>query len=118
VIPRAVVSPEGGPLGSTCVECTGEGIVLVEPAPPEAATAVVAQAEPTIENKRPPPPAPAPLPPPEPPQPSEVAPEIADFAADLLAFNKAADAADADANANADADADADKKPPEQDESF
>jgi len=34
VIPRAVVPPAGGPLGTMCVECTGEGIVLVEPAPP------------------------------------------------------------------------------------
>jgi uncharacterized protein (AIM24 family) len=33
VIPRAVVSPPGGPLGTMCVECTGEGVVLVEPAP-------------------------------------------------------------------------------------
>jgi len=33
VIPRAVVPPAGGPLGTMCVECTGEGIVLVEPAP-------------------------------------------------------------------------------------
>jgi len=32
VIPRAVVAPPGGPLGTTCIECTGEGIVLVEPA--------------------------------------------------------------------------------------
>jgi uncharacterized protein (AIM24 family) len=32
VIPRAVVPPPGGPLGAMCVECTGEGIVLVEPA--------------------------------------------------------------------------------------
>jgi hypothetical protein len=32
VIPRAVVSPVGGPMGEVCVECTGEGIVLVDPA--------------------------------------------------------------------------------------
>jgi len=32
VIPRAVVPPPGGPLGTMCVECTGEGVVLVEPA--------------------------------------------------------------------------------------
>ncbi len=31
VIPRAVVPPHGGPMGAMCVECTGEGIVLVEP---------------------------------------------------------------------------------------
>jgi len=37
VIPRAVVPPPGGPLGAMCVECTGEGVVLVEPAPAEPA---------------------------------------------------------------------------------
>lgn len=31
VIPRAVVPPAGGPMGARCVECTGEGIVLIEP---------------------------------------------------------------------------------------
>jgi uncharacterized protein (AIM24 family) len=31
VIPRAVVPPSGGPMGEVCVECTGEGIVLVDP---------------------------------------------------------------------------------------
>jgi Flp pilus assembly protein TadD/uncharacterized protein (AIM24 family) len=36
VIPRAVVSPTGGPMGTMCIECTGEGVVLVEPAPPLA----------------------------------------------------------------------------------
>lgn len=35
VIPRAVVPPPGGPLGAMCVECTGEGIVLVEDTPRE-----------------------------------------------------------------------------------
>jgi len=39
VIPRAVVPPAGGPLGAMCVECTGEGIVLVEPAPDDELTA-------------------------------------------------------------------------------
>ena len=37
VIPRAVVPPPGGPLGAMCVECTGEGVVLVEAAPRESA---------------------------------------------------------------------------------
>ncbi len=32
VIPRAVVPPSDGPMGAMCVECTGEGIVLIEPA--------------------------------------------------------------------------------------
>jgi len=36
VIPRAVVAPPGGPLGTMCIECTGEGIVLVEPAADDA----------------------------------------------------------------------------------
>lgn len=44
VIPRAVVPPAGGPLGAMCVECTGEGIVLVEPAPGDDPAA--ARAEP------------------------------------------------------------------------
>ncbi|HEY0986110.1 MAG TPA: hypothetical protein VGD80_03625, partial [Kofleriaceae bacterium] len=35
VIPRAVVPPPGGPLGAMCVECTGEGVVLVEDTPRE-----------------------------------------------------------------------------------
>jgi hypothetical protein len=35
VIPRAVVPPPGGPLGTMCVECTGEGVVLVEDTPRE-----------------------------------------------------------------------------------
>jgi uncharacterized protein (AIM24 family) len=39
VIPRAVVPPAGGPLGAMCVECTGEGIVLVEPRAADAALA-------------------------------------------------------------------------------
>ena len=77
VIPRAVVPPSGGPLGAMCVECTGEGIILIEPAPER--TAGVAEA---------PAPKPPPLPPPEPPQPEpEIAPEVADFAADLAAHS-------------------------------
>jgi uncharacterized protein (AIM24 family) len=39
VIPRAVVPPPGGPLGTTCVECTGEGVVLAEPASEDALAA-------------------------------------------------------------------------------
>src|SRR5690606_26927386 len=30
VIPRAVVPPTDGPMGEVCVECTGEGVVLIE----------------------------------------------------------------------------------------
>jgi hypothetical protein len=60
VIPRAVVPPPGGPLGTMCVECTGEGVVLVEPAPDDQLTvprAVPRRRAPTDE-----PPAPSPLP--------------------------------------------------------
>jgi hypothetical protein len=91
VIPRAVVSPEGGPLGTMCVECTGEGIVLVEPAREDSAPVIRAQ-PPAPEAAAPP--EPPPLPEPEPVA-SEIAPEVADFAADLTAFNAAADAAEA-----------------------
>ena len=31
VIPRAVVPATGGPMGDVCVECTGEGVVLIDP---------------------------------------------------------------------------------------
>jgi hypothetical protein len=31
VIPRAVVPPKHGPMGEICIECTGEGVVLVDP---------------------------------------------------------------------------------------
>jgi uncharacterized protein (AIM24 family) len=56
VIPRAVVPPKNSPMGTMCIECTGEGIVLVEPAP-EAEHAFVAVAtSPGITPARPPPP--------------------------------------------------------------
>ncbi len=66
VIPRAVVPPVGGPMGEVCVECTGEGVVLVEPAPEGQERVIVA---PVVEEAPPPPP--------------EVDPEVADFARDL-----------------------------------
>jgi tetratricopeptide (TPR) repeat protein/uncharacterized protein (AIM24 family) len=31
VIPRAVVPPKDGPMRDVCVECTGEGVVLIDP---------------------------------------------------------------------------------------
>lgn len=34
VVPRAVVPPSNGPMGDVCVECTGEGVVLVDPSGP------------------------------------------------------------------------------------
>ncbi|MCX5746224.1 MAG: tetratricopeptide repeat protein [Proteobacteria bacterium] len=55
VIPRAVVPPEGGPMGEICVECTGEGVILVEPA-----------ADPTKPSFPRPAPPPPPVPPPAP----------------------------------------------------
>lgn len=51
VIPRAVVPPRGGPMGDMCVECTGEGIVLVDPVGDPGKPAA-AKAEPA--NKPPP----------------------------------------------------------------
>ncbi|MGE0869160.1 MAG: tetratricopeptide repeat protein [Kofleriaceae bacterium] len=69
VIPRAVVPPSGAPLGTKCIECTGEGVVLIEPAPdPSEATAAAVSM-------------PARATPPPPPQPStpaasEPAPEV------------------------------------------
>lgn len=41
VIPRAVVPPPGGPMGTMCVECTGEGIVMIEPRGDEDSGVVV-----------------------------------------------------------------------------
>lgn len=61
VIPRAVVPPRGGPMGEICVECTGEGVVLVEPAPDPTKPAFPRPAPPA-----PPPPPPPPEPPSEP----------------------------------------------------
>ncbi len=63
VIPRAVVPQGGGPLGATAVECTGEGIILIEPAPRVAALApalAVATDQPaSVPGDGPPPPPPA-----------------------------------------------------------
>ena len=54
VIPRAVVPPTGGPMGEVCVECTGEGVVLVEPAGDRDADRVAAspsRADPSRRNR-------------------------------------------------------------------
>jgi hypothetical protein len=59
VIPRAVVPPPGGPLGAMCIECTGEGVVLIEPAPDDAAAARV-EPTPRIASAGPPSAPPAP----------------------------------------------------------
>ena len=65
VIPRAVTPPVGGPMGATCIECTGEGIVLVEPAAEVARTL-------SVPPPRPQPPAP----PPPPAEPAPIDPEL------------------------------------------
>ena len=72
VIPRAVTPPPGGPLGATCIECTGEGIVLIEPAAePERLPVSFAPAP------SPPPPPPArPSEAPEPPAHTEMDPDL------------------------------------------
>jgi uncharacterized protein (AIM24 family) len=56
VIPRAVVPPQGGPLGEMCVECSGEGVVLVDPIGDPG------QLRPARPSRPPPPPAPTPAP--------------------------------------------------------
>jgi hypothetical protein len=60
VIPRAVVPAVNGPLGAMCIECTGEGIVLVEPASDDAQRQpVIAESktpEAVVKSQPPPPP--------------------------------------------------------------
>ena len=58
VIPRAVMPAAGGPIAGVCVECTGEGVVLLDPVgePVVAAPEVRASKQPSIP---PPPPQPA-----------------------------------------------------------
>jgi len=58
VIPRAVVPAAGGPLGELCVECTGEGVVLVDPdGIPKRAEAAAPPPDATKPGPPPPPPA-------------------------------------------------------------
>ncbi|MEO8846899.1 MAG: tetratricopeptide repeat protein [Kofleriaceae bacterium] len=66
VIPRAVVPPAGSPMGDVCVECTGEGVVLVDPtSPPIIAVEAKKFPDPVAPPERhtPPPPPAAPAPP-------------------------------------------------------
>lgn len=70
VIPRAVVPPAGGPMGTRCVECTGEGIVLIEPRGDAEAAAVVTDAAPAPAIAR------TPTTPPPPPQPTQSADKL------------------------------------------
>jgi len=72
VIPRAVVPPSGGPMGLMCVECTGEGVVLVEPQPDRDAGAPIAVAT----TAPPPPPVPRTTPPAPPPAATEIDPDL------------------------------------------
>jgi hypothetical protein len=68
VIPRAVVPPAGSPMGDVCVECTGEGVVLVDAtvgtpavqivAPEKAADKADKEGERSGRPSRPPPPPP------------------------------------------------------------
>ena len=57
VIPRAVVPPTDGPMGELCVECTGEGVVLVDPTRPAGLPALRPKS-PSLQPVRPPPPPP------------------------------------------------------------
>jgi hypothetical protein len=60
VIPRAVVPPSGAPMGDVCVECTGEGVVLIAArAAPDVVSTKVAPAK---KSKTTPPPMAAPSP--------------------------------------------------------
>jgi hypothetical protein len=64
VIPRAVVPPTDGPMGEVCVECTGEGVVLIDPAATQVVTADRVRRPSKIEPLKsvpPPPPQPAPV---------------------------------------------------------
>ena len=63
VIPRAVMPPTDGPMGDVCVECTGEGVVLIDPAATQVVTADRVRRPSKIEAFKtvpPPPPQPAP----------------------------------------------------------
>jgi len=69
VIPRAVVPTSGGPMGDVCVECTGEGVVLIDPVgDPGMKLVDEAAAKPpvTARTATPPPPPGAATPAPEP----------------------------------------------------
>ena len=50
VIPRAVMPPAGGPMAEVCVECTGEGVVLVESSPAPVVSAMTLSSEPTTDR--------------------------------------------------------------------
>jgi hypothetical protein len=56
VIPRTVVPPKDGPMGEVCVECTGEGVVLIDPSGTLPSVRTRAGAEPAKAAPPPPPP--------------------------------------------------------------
>jgi hypothetical protein len=93
VIPRAVVPPNGAPMGEICVECTGEGVVLLDA---QAAPEVVITKAEAVRRPRQAPPA--------------HAPGSAD--ADADAGSGSGSNADADSDADADADAGASSSGP------
>lgn len=97
VIPRAVVPPSGGPLGTTCIECTGEGIVLVEPAPPAPRAAEVVSVLVPAGRVKPPTPPPPPPAPERPAEPAPIDPELdmSSVTADFEAEGVVPQAADA-----------------------
>lgn len=68
VIPRAVMPAAGGPITGVCVECTGEGVILIDPVgqPVEVAPEVRPSKQPST--------------PPPPPQPKQLDPELQAFA--------------------------------------
>ena len=68
VIPRAVMPAAGGPITGVCVECTGEGVILIDPVgqPVELAPEVRPSKQPSV--------------PPPPPQPKQLDPELQAFA--------------------------------------
>ena len=78
VIPRAVMPAAGGPIRGVCVECTGEGVILVDPVgqPIELASEVRPSKHPST-----PPPPPQPQPASEP----AIDPELAELARDMAA---------------------------------
>jgi hypothetical protein len=79
VIPRAVVPPTDGPMGDVCVECTGEGVVLIDPADTQVIPADRARRPSKVDAVK------AVPPPPPPPQPTPIELDVvkkADWLAD------------------------------------
>lgn len=73
VIPRAVMPAAGGPINGVCVECTGEGVILVDPV--GQSVEMAPEVRPSRTSTPPPPPQPAAAP-----QEPAIDPELAEFA--------------------------------------